>query len=805
MLLASQFVKRLLWKYILRGSLVAPILLAASLLAPSAQAVDLRMNGSRTVLSGTDCDIATYRFGTSNVFNGKNLDLLVEVLSEDNDNTAGPCIRTLPVTGNNIFTVDIRDRDETDTVAFMDLKFTVVERGTLIPVEVDRIAISGFDLDSNIDRNNLVYNTGTDDIYVQEPDGVYISSGSLVAYTEGTFFGGDFPTYQSKFKGRTTGNCNDGAGAAVDVTCRSGMIRINGTSGINKVSTFTLRVQNDDAYGRIPDTDTNALRRFQLSFEISELEELITNNTDYGDALASYGDARHSIGTNIALGYGLPPDHETATTLPSASANGDDNDGASSVKFDDEEGVSRGGVALDGQSLLIGSTTNLDITTFGTGFLSGWLDLNLDGDFSDPGEQVITNLSITSTGVLTTAVPISIPGTATAGASMMRFRFSTATGVTASGLSTTDGEVEDYQVALGSERSDAPTSYGEAIHNIVTGIRLGAAIDAETTSIANADASGDGADDDGISSFPELIAGATSYSIPAANITATGTGTLHAWIDFNKNGTFDIGEYINVAVTNNTPVGALTWTGITAGVAGNTFARFRFTSDTTVTASTPSGSAANGEVEDYQLAITEDNGVGARFLLVKRITAINGQATNPNDNTTQLDQVVDDTSSPQQADDNDLGWPAVFLKGALNGGLVAPDDTVEYTIYYLSAGSESANNVTLCDRIPSYQAFVPDAFNSLPVAPNNGTAEPLGDRGIEVSQGGINYGYTNIGDGDAARYYPPGSALPSACTQSALLEDNGTIVVNLGDVPNATAPGSPSKSYGFFRFRARVR
>jgi uncharacterized repeat protein (TIGR01451 family) len=164
------------------------------------------------------------------------------------------------------------------------------------------------------------------------------------------------------------------------------------------------------------------------------------------------------------------------------------------------------------------------------------------------------------------------------------------------------------------DRSDAPTSgtapngtgtnsYGEATHTVVAGTRLGTAIDSDAAAIANATASGDGADDDGISSFPTLNAGATSYNIPVANIAATGTGTLHAWIDFNKNGTFDAGEYSSVAVTNNTPAGALNWTGITAGAGGNTFARFRFTSDATITASTPSGLAADGEVEDYQVAI----------------------------------------------------------------------------------------------------------------------------------------------------------------------------------------------------------
>jgi hypothetical protein len=161
---------------------------------------------------------------------------------------------------------------------------------------------------------------------------------------------------------------------------------------------------------------------------------------------------------------------------------------------------------------------------------------------------------------------------------------------------------------------DAPASYGNASHRLPTTptIYLGTTVpDGEAgTQLgtdAGATAQGDdtnGVDDEnGISSFPTLTAGATTYSIPVANITARGTGTLHAWIDFNKNGTFESGEHTSVAVASNTPAGPLTWNGITAGAAGNTFARFRFTSDSTVIDSTPSGTAADGEVEDYPMTI----------------------------------------------------------------------------------------------------------------------------------------------------------------------------------------------------------
>jgi trimeric autotransporter adhesin len=212
-------------------------------------------------------------------------------------------------------------------------------------------------------------------------------------------------------------------------------------------------------------------------------------------------------------------------------------------------------------------------------------------------------------------------------------------------------------------------------------------------------------------------------------------------------------------------------------------------------------------------------------LLVKRITAINGTtasasgqnlaAYNEEPTNAYDDNDLTVTVPPQNPGDPALDtdkWPnttgstaSTFLIGGINGGNVKSNDEVEYTIYFLSAGPVSAKGVQMCDRIPSHQTFVPDTFNSLTAAPNTTPVLPIGDRGIEVSQGSTAYGYTNIGDGDTARYYPPGSALPSACTQPPLPEDNGAIVVTLGDVLNATAPGTPTESYGFFRFRARVK
>ena len=168
---------------------------------------------------------------------------------------------------------------------------------------------------------------------------------------------------------------------------------------------------------------------------------------------------------------------------------------------------------------------------------------------------------------------------------------------------------------IGGEYSDAPldgssapaggvTAYGEAVHKGNASIFLGTTFDEESASIGNAGATGDGADDDALSSVAPLQTGQSSYSIAAGDIAATGTGTLHAWLDFDGDGGFDTSEYASAAVTNGTVQTDLTWTGQpTMTATGTTFLRLRFADDGFITASTPATFASNGEVEDYAVSV----------------------------------------------------------------------------------------------------------------------------------------------------------------------------------------------------------
>lgn len=212
------------------------------------------------------------------------------------------------------------------------------------------------------------------------------------------------------------------------------------------------------------------------------------------------------------------------------------------------------------------------------------------------------------------------------------------------------------------------------------------------------------------------------------------------------------------------------------------------------------------------------------LLLVKRITAINGNTTqNPNDGTA-LNTFVND---PSTADDNSY-WPArsTYLKGAYEGGKVKPGDEVEYTIYFLNTGA-GAKNVSLCDRIPDNMTFVPTGYNSASPHPTESGAST--DTGIGFALDGTTLPtnstvyLTNENDSDRGYYYEPNNSnTPVSCKQldatgnvissGSAANTNGAVVVDIvkgtgaaSELPAATEAGNPANSYGFIRFKAKVK
>ena len=201
-------------------------------------------------------------------------------------------------------------------------------------------------------------------------------------------------------------------------------------------------------------------------------------------------------------------------------------------------------------------------------------------------------------------------------------------------------------------------------------------------------------------------------------------------------------------------------------------------------------------------------GSDPNLLLVKRITAINPEQSDVK----TFDNFVDDDSTESDNHPNWLGSQNngdtnTYTVGTTDGGLVVPQDDVEYSIYFLSNGNISADNVLICDLIPENMELVLNSFANEPPAANGSS---VAERGLLWEYNGTVQSLTNNNDGDGGYYFPPGDdpkrVFPNVkCSDTVQANTNGAVVVNLGEVPEATAPGTPANSYGFIRFRAKVK
>ncbi len=220
--------------------------------------VSIVLDGTKDIISGSDCSTATYRFGTKTSYNGDNLDILLYVTAEDNEYTGGSCVDTQ----DGVVSFHIRDKDNNDNVASMDLQFIVVKHNTFTPVNVDTLTVTNFDLDSNGNGG-----TETDDVYYKNPLETLISSNSDVLLQSGDFYN----EYNVKLRGKNDGNCNDSA-TLTELSCRAGAIWKNSSS-------IYARVQNDNAYGQYYNPYNNdAHRLIQFSFEYEDIAPLISDN-----------------------------------------------------------------------------------------------------------------------------------------------------------------------------------------------------------------------------------------------------------------------------------------------------------------------------------------------------------------------------------------------------------------------------------------------------------------------------------------------------------------------------------------------
>jgi hypothetical protein len=191
---------------------------------------------------------------------------------------------------------------------------------------------------------------------------------------------------------------------------------INGAPTENGQFTFTVKVTDS---GDPMQTDS---REFTLE---------VFDAFDFGDAPSGYATlltddgARHiATGPSLGINRDVEPDGQ-----PSAGADGDDRTGDS----EDEDGV------VFTSSLVGGETATVEITASEAALLNAWIDFNSDGDWTDAGEQIFTDETLTAgENYLSYPVPLTPEDSAYA-----RFRINTTGGLSFTGPAT-DGEVEDY-------------------------------------------------------------------------------------------------------------------------------------------------------------------------------------------------------------------------------------------------------------------------------------------------------------------------------------------------------------------------
>ncbi len=159
---------------------------------------------------------------------------------------------------------------------------------------------------------------------------------------------------------------------------------------------------------------------------------ILNDELDFGDAPDSYSTLSASNGArhetepgSLRLGATIDADLDGQ---PNATATGD---GA------DEDGV------ILPSALVINTTANITVNASGPGVLNAWVDYNLNGNWTDTGEKIFNNQAVVAgPNALSFAVP-----NATLGNSFVRFRLSTASGLSFNGLAS-DGEVEDYAIEI---------------------------------------------------------------------------------------------------------------------------------------------------------------------------------------------------------------------------------------------------------------------------------------------------------------------------------------------------------------------
>ncbi len=477
-------------------------------------------------------------------------------------------------------------------------------------------------------------------------------------------------------------------------------------------------------------TGTNLGMRARISNDISpgstgaggvgEVEDYVVNiaqpTTDFGD-YSLFSLVSGTRNSNLRLGA-LTDTEFVATT--NVTATGDDITGS-----DDEDGVTLPSMIAGAPATIPVVVTN---NTGASAFLNAWIDYNGNGSLADAGEQIATNVAITTgTSNSTQNLSITVAPTTLTGVPIGARVLLTSAASPATSGSIGTGEIEDYVVTITAPTTDFGdfSSFADASQGVSPSLRMGSLIDAEFVSTRNATATGDDStnldDEDGVT-LPSMTAGQT-LTIPVVVTNSTGAlGYLNAWIDFNNNGVLtDSGEQI--ATNINIPTGSANSTfniNVTVPIAAvtgtNVGARFRLSAPTSPG---PTGAnAAVGEIEDYVINIAaptldfgDFSGIGSAASTANSAMRIGTLVDAEFSATTNTAATGDDTTGSD--DEDGVTIPSLTSGSAATIPVVVTNNTGASA--FLNAWIDYNNNGVLTDpgeQIATNTAIVTGTSNS---------------------------------------------------------------------------------------------
>ena len=156
--------------------------------------------------------------------------------------------------------------------------------------------------------------------------------------------------------------------------------------------------------------------------------------------------------------------------------------------------------------------------------------------------------------------------------------------------------------------ADYPVTLGDDGARHRTGsLRLGTSIDGESDGLPDVSARGDDDantdDEDGVTTIAPIVMLSDRDLTSSVQVVASTLGRLDAWIDFNRNGSWnDAGEQIAIDIELTPGDNIVSFPVPKGSDTGATAARFRLSSAGGLS---PTGNATDGEVEDYIVTIID--------------------------------------------------------------------------------------------------------------------------------------------------------------------------------------------------------